>query len=124
MRKTFGRELRRLRCGAGLTLVDVADEMGWSIVYLSDIERSRRNPPSPRDIEKLLRIIGSIDMLPVMLRLAVEERKSIEIPIDRSSDVEVNDMLVALARQVGEGALDREVAKKIQELLKKQKKEE
>ncbi len=121
MGNTFGPELRRLRGEVHLTLVDIADHMGWSIVYISDIERSKRNPPAPKDIEKILRRMGKESSLPEMLRLAAEARKSIEIPLSNSNSLEVKNMLIALARQVDEGSLDQEVARQIQQLLERGK---
>ena len=100
-------------------MADVAGAMGWSIVYVSDIERSRRNPPSPTDIEKLLRFMKKEEHLPEMLRLAAEARRSIVIPVNRQHSAEVTNMLVALAREANE--LDPDTAREIQELLEKRK---
>ena len=122
MEKTFGSELRRMRGEARLTLVHIADHMGWSIVYVSDIERNRRNPPAPRDIEKILRRLGKESSLPEMMRLAAEARKSIEIRLSGENSLEVKNMLIALARQVDEGSLDQEIARQIQEILDRGKK--
>lgn len=55
---TFGSFIRDARTSQGKTLKDVAEHMGWSIIYLSDIERERRNPPKPDAIKKLGAFLG------------------------------------------------------------------
>ena len=50
---TFGEALREIRQNKGVYLKNVAEFMGWSVVYISDIERGHRNPPSRKDIIKL-----------------------------------------------------------------------
>ena len=50
---SFGGMVRALREGMGKTLKDFAAYMGWSIVYVSDIERGRRNPPSLDALKKM-----------------------------------------------------------------------
>lgn len=117
MKKTFGGELRRMRREVGLNLVDLAKVLDCSIVYVSDIERDRRNPPPPKAIEALLRRIGRLESLGEMLRLAAESRKSIEIPLTGQSDPLVTDLLVALARKVESGELTREVAERIRQMM-------
>ena len=46
----FGLYLRKLREARNLRQIDLAEKIGVSTVYISDIERGRRNPP---DSEKL-----------------------------------------------------------------------
>ncbi len=43
--KTQGQMLRRARVGAGLSLRQVADALGWPHVYLGEIERGKRAVP-------------------------------------------------------------------------------
>jgi len=57
MKENFGEVVRKLRIAKRKKLVDVAKAMGWSAVYLSDIERGKRNPPSVKDIRKLAEIL-------------------------------------------------------------------
>ena len=112
----FGEALRRLRRAKEMSLVDLADSIGCSIVYLSDVERGRRNPPSQQKIEKLLAAMGEDDRTVEMLVLAARSRQSIEIPVEDKND-HVTDMLVALARRCDEGSLDEEIARRIKEIL-------
>lgn len=44
MPRRFGDELRRLRIEAGKTMAELAESLGISVPYLSDVERGRRNP--------------------------------------------------------------------------------
>lgn len=57
MRK-FGEELRKFRLSAKITLKELSGHLGWSIVYLSDIELGNRNPPSKDKIFSIAKFIG------------------------------------------------------------------
>lgn len=46
-RRAFGARLRALRKAAGKTMRDVADDLGVSTVYVSDVERGNRAPFHP-----------------------------------------------------------------------------
>lgn len=50
---TFGSLLRQLREEKNLRQADVANAIGVSIVYICDIEKDRRNPPSYRKLQKI-----------------------------------------------------------------------
>lgn len=114
--KRFGDELRRLRRQEALSLADLADALGCSITYISDIERGKKNPPRPSAIRILLDRLGHENLFAHFLGLAVQARQSIEISVDDKNE-DVTDMLVALARRCDEGGLDQEVVKKIRKLL-------
>jgi transcriptional regulator with XRE-family HTH domain len=118
----FGDELRRLRRQANLTLADLADAIGTSIVYISDVERGRKNPPSPIKLKKLLAAMRQEALFPQMLALAVKSRRSVEISVENKSD-EVTDMVVALARRCDEGDLTNDTIQRILRLLEKEEKE-
>jgi transcriptional regulator with XRE-family HTH domain len=118
----FGKELRRLRRAKELSLAKLADAIRCSIVYISDVERGKRNPPNPDKIRKLLARMGEEDRLPEMLRLAAKSRQSIEISVEDKDD-EVADMLVALARRCDEGSLDEDLARKIKKMLEREEAE-
>ena len=78
-KRTFGQLLRQCREDAGKTLKDVAARLGLSVVYLSDIERSRRNPPTAEAIKKIADFIGCPARQ--LLDQADIDRKRVEIPI-------------------------------------------
>ena len=112
----FGGELRRLRRAKELSLADLADAIKCSIVYISDIERGKRNPPSPQKIRNLLAKMREEDRLSEMLLLAAKSRQSIRISVEDKND-EVAEMLVALARRCDEGSLDEDLARRIKKIL-------
>ena len=115
----FGDELRRLRRTAGLTLKDLADEIGCTIVYVSDVERGRRNPPNPKKIQKLLARMDQEDKFAELLFLAARSRQSIEISVEDKTD-DVASMLVALARRCDEGSLDDEMLRQLRDILEQE----
>jgi transcriptional regulator with XRE-family HTH domain len=51
--------LRQLRKDAGLTVVGVAERLGWSSSKLSRIESGQSKHPKPADVEALLAIYGA-----------------------------------------------------------------
>lgn len=118
MKNTFGDELRRLRKDARLSLADVADAAGCSIVHMSDVERGKKNPPSPDKIEKILKKLNQEELLPQMLLYAAQARRSVEISVEDAAD-DVTSMLVALARRCDEGELDADTARSIRDLLER-----
>ena len=52
MSSSFGPFLRSVREKLGKTMKQVADLLEVSTVYISDIERGKRNPPSEDKIKK------------------------------------------------------------------------
>jgi transcriptional regulator with XRE-family HTH domain len=112
----FGEQLRRLRRAKELTLADLADTIRCSIAYISDVERGKRNPPSPEKVRKLLAKMGEEARLTDMLLLAAKSRRAVEISVEGKND-EVADMLVALARRCDEGSMDDDLARRIKEIL-------
>ncbi|MGD0383657.1 MAG: transcriptional regulator [Thermoguttaceae bacterium] len=119
-KKLFGETLRHLRRAKEMTLADIADTIRCSIVFISDVERGRRNPPSPEKIRKILVKMGEENKLPEMLILAARSRQSIEISV-KDKDDHVADMLVALARRCDEDSLDDEVVMRIKEILEQER---
>ena len=62
---SFGDFLQEKRKESELTLRALAEKLGWSAPYLTDIEKGRRNPP---DLEKL-------NMLADIFNLSEDEKK-------------------------------------------------
>ena len=62
---SFGDFLQEKRKENELTLRTLAEKLGWSAPYLTDIEKGRRNPP---DLEKL-------NMLADIFNLSEDEKK-------------------------------------------------
>jgi transcriptional regulator with XRE-family HTH domain len=112
----FGKELRRLRREAGLTLVDLATAASCSVVYVSQVERGDKPPPSPQHIKAMLTRIGCPEKVLSMTILAAQSRRAVEIGLRNKSPQEA-DMLIALARKSEAGEITDEVVKKILGLL-------
>lgn len=94
--KTFGSFLREVRISRQKTLKEVADHMGWSIVYLSDIERERRNPPKAEDLRKLSVFLGIEEK---NIKNAIDiQRQRVELDI-RPDNSRVTDAALLLARR-------------------------
>ena len=94
-KRTFGQLLRQRREDARKTLKDVADYLGLSIVYLSDIERNRRNPPAAEIINKIAAFIGCPANW--LLDQADMDRNRVEIPLTSADSS--NMAALALARR-------------------------
>jgi transcriptional regulator with XRE-family HTH domain len=112
----FGTALRRLRRAKEMSLVDLADAIDHSVVYISDIERGKRNPPTPKKIRKLLQVMGEEGRYAEMLSLAIRSRRSVEFPI-QGKNAPMTDMLVALARRCDEDTLDQSLIEKLKRIL-------
>ena len=54
----FGGYLRQKREERELTLLDVAEQLGISVAYLSRIERERENAPKDELIQKISKVLG------------------------------------------------------------------
>ncbi|NHZ47363.1 helix-turn-helix domain-containing protein [Nitratidesulfovibrio liaohensis] len=92
----FGAFLRDVRQQSKKTLKDLADYLGWSIVYLSDIERGKRNPPSSADIMKIALFLKSEPA--ALLDKANRQRNRVELNIEQT-DGPVADAALMLARK-------------------------
>jgi transcriptional regulator with XRE-family HTH domain len=116
----FGAELRRLRRAANLTLVDLAAAADCSVVYVSQVERGDKSPPTPQKIEAMLRRIGCPQRTEEMLALAARSRRAIEIGL-KDKSAEETDMLLALQRKSEAGEISVDLAQRISELLQRGK---
>lgn len=63
----FGEYLRQLRESRSLRQKDIAESLGVSTVYVCDIEKGRRNPPSADKITVIAQVIGLSDKESSML---------------------------------------------------------
>lgn len=78
--ESFGARVRKVRERAKKSMSDLAEAMGISVVYVSDIERSRRNPPVG---EKLLKLANFLNLdLKEVEEWAHKERKRVELDLD------------------------------------------
>ena len=76
--KNFGEFLQKKREEKKITLRKMAEKLGFSAPFLSDVEKDRRNPP---DIDKLELIANVLDLneeeKAEMMNLAGQKRNSV-----------------------------------------------
>lgn len=74
----FGAYIAQKRIEKDVKLKPIADKLGVSVTYLSDIIKGRRNPPDIDGLEALAEILGlSEEEKNVMLDLAGRERNQV-----------------------------------------------
>ncbi len=74
----FGEYIARKRVEKGITLRKMADMLGCSAPFLSDVERDRRNPFEMDKLERLSQILGlDQEEKATMLDLAGKKRNSV-----------------------------------------------
>jgi transcriptional regulator with XRE-family HTH domain len=108
----FGERLRELREGSKKRLKDLADAMGCSVVYASDVELGRRTPPSTEKILKIARFLKTDPK--ELLNLADSARRRIELDLNDSKPKHAKAALL-LARS-WENLTDDEVERLEQDL--------
>jgi transcriptional regulator with XRE-family HTH domain len=98
---------------AGKSLGDLARHLGVSIVYLSDVERSRRSPLSNT---KILTVAGFLDADPSeLLTAAIEDKGKFDLDVADYPTVAL-ELLSGLAR----GRRRDETYRKLLDLLKRE----
>jgi transcriptional regulator with XRE-family HTH domain len=94
-RRAFGERLRALRKKSEKTLGDVAEVLGVSVVYVSDVERGNRPPLRPDLIEKAGAFLGADAA--ELHRLAAEVRGAFELRTERMPE-RAKEFVAGLAR--------------------------
>jgi len=75
---TFGEFLQRKREEKEITLRKMAEKLGFSAPFLSDVEKSRRNPPDLAKLEQIADILSMSDEDKVtMFNLAGKKRDTV-----------------------------------------------
>lgn len=95
----------------GLTLTEVAKQLGHSIVYLRDVENGSRHPFADQALEKIADILG-LDAVFLEILRAIDNGV-VEIPINSKA------RNVALALLERKNNLSAEDSDRIVEILKK-----
>jgi transcriptional regulator with XRE-family HTH domain len=93
---TFGEGLRAIREKTPISCSQLARKMGWSGVYLGDVERGRAYPPNIKRLKELARHLG-VDSLE-LIKLVTIEKKSIKLEIDPESAIQLQTATVLLSR--------------------------
>lgn len=74
----FGAFLQRKREEKGITLRKMAEMLGFSAPFLSDVEKDRRNPPELAKLELIAQILGlTYEEQETMYNLAGKKRDSV-----------------------------------------------
>ncbi len=74
----FGAFLQRKREEKGITLRKMAEMLGFSAPFLSDVEKDRRNPPELAKLEQIAQILGlTYEEKETMYNLAGKKRDSV-----------------------------------------------
>ena len=93
----FGKVVRDARTAARRSLQTVADELGFTVAYISDLERGNRMPPSEEVIRKWAEFIGRDPE--ELIFLAKLERQQVALAVDpQYGNAPKNEAAVALAR--------------------------
>lgn len=91
IRSKFGDFIAERRKEKGIGLRKMADLMGISAAYLSDIEKGRRNPPAMDKIKEVGKILElTQEEMEYAIDLAADDRG--EIPIDLSEYIMKTDL--------------------------------
>lgn len=96
MSDAFGTYARKIRVQKRVSLKDVANTLGYSTVYISDIERGNRNPPTDDKLELWADIIGADES--EFSYQANLRRESVELPLHQSMRDSKNRLALTLAR--------------------------
>ncbi len=116
MPERFGWALRKVRHKAGKTLSDVANLLGVSAVYVSDVERGNRRPFSNERILKVTRYLQT-DAAPI-IAAADQERGVIEYDITKARPLEA-DVVGGLVSGLARGGVTDDQLRKIKKILHK-----
>jgi transcriptional regulator with XRE-family HTH domain len=74
----FGDFLQKKRMERQITLRKMAELLGFSAPYLTDIEKDRRNPPEMESLEQISKVLNlSDDERAVMFDLAGKKRNAV-----------------------------------------------
>ena len=74
MQRGFGDLLRNTRKKAGKSMLDVAQHLGVSVVFVSDVERGNRAPFTPDKILKVAELL-EVDPEPLLQGCSRDSRK-------------------------------------------------
>lgn len=113
--KSFGEAFREARKKQRITLRKIANIVGKSIGYLSDIEHDRKGPPPLPVVEKIENILGMRDHF--LLNLAADIRR--QRPADFTKRIQMRPMLSELLLRADEFS-DDELEEILEELKEKE----
>lgn len=112
MSTQFADRMRAMRQEAGLTLKQVGDALGFSVPYVSDLERGRRNPPGTDKLTLFCDICGKPEEVAELERLILADGGHIEL---RAPTRELQEVVVALHRR--SATLDPDQVRRIRSII-------
>ena len=115
MSLTFGEYLREKRVEAGLSLRDLAGELGISHVYLGEVERGRRRTLPEQYWPLLVRRLPGVSVDD--LRAAADMTAAITID-PTHHQAEVRDLAITLARKLATNDVNQRQARSILRILR------
>lgn len=113
---TYGKELRRIRREERYSLRHLADALGVSSSYISDVERGAKNPLSREATIKVLQFMGREEELPNLMHLEAFYKKNVQISLDDKAK-EIADTIIMLRNKDHEGTISIEDWKLIRKVL-------
>lgn len=108
MAANFGETLKAVRAGQKVTLRELADYIGKTIGYVSDIEHNRKRPPDLETVSKMERFLKTKHGMLVTMALEIRNQAShslsqklkmrpilseILLRADNLSDEEIRDII-------------------------------
>lgn len=120
--ESYGELLRELRKQKRKTLSDIAQPLGVTVAYVSDVELGRRNPLSR---EQTLVVAELLEVDPMqLLRAAVSTRQRLEVDLSRTGAVGV-EHAAALQREwpTFSEADFQQLHEKLREIIERKKRE-
>ncbi len=115
MPERFGEALRKRRRETKKTLSDIADVLGVSVVYVSDVERGNRRPLNNDSIIKVAKFLKT-DPAP-LIRAADQERGVIEYDIAKARPLEA-DVVGGLVSGLARGGVTDDQLRRIKKILR------
>ena len=125
MTSEFGAFIARKRLEKDIKLRPIADQLGVSVTYLSDIIKGRRNPPDIEGLEILAKVLNlSEEEREEMLDLAGKERNQVspDLP-EYIMDESLPSARVALRRAKSHG-LGEDFWQEVNQIIDKRKGED
>jgi transcriptional regulator with XRE-family HTH domain len=111
----FGDALRKRRREANKTLSEIADVLGVSVVYVSDVERGNRRPLNNESIIKVAKFLKT-DAAP-LIKAADQERGVIEYDISKARPLEA-DVVGGLVSGLARGGVTDDQLRRIKKILR------
>jgi transcriptional regulator with XRE-family HTH domain len=115
MPQRFGEALRKRRREANKTLSDIADVLGVSVVYVSDVERGNRRPLNNDSIIKVAKFLKT-EPEP-LIKAADRERGVIEYDITKARPLEA-DVVGGLVSGLARGGVSDDQLRRIKKILR------